>query len=89
MLKMGLHSTEVAQLAKDHLCQLTGLKSDTVTSVNHDDAGWHVSVVLIELKTVTGIRDVLAVYETMLDEDGEIISYQRTRRYHRGEVVDE
>jgi hypothetical protein len=30
--------------------------------------------------------DILAVYEVRLDADGALISYQRTRRYARGDL---
>jgi len=31
---------------------------------------------------------VLESYEVLLDEDGEILSYERVRRYTRGEVME-
>jgi len=78
---------DVAQIAKDRLCGLTGFKPDTVSSMNKDEAGWHISVDMVELKRIPEVTDVLATYETVLDDEGNLVSYQRTRRYHRGEVT--
>lgn len=86
VIKTKPHGAEVAQMAKKHLAHLTGLKPDTVIRIHHNEDGWHVAVVMVELKTVTATRDVLAVYEVTIDDDGEITSYQRTQRYHRGEI---
>jgi hypothetical protein len=32
---------------------------------------------------------VLAAYETLLDDEGNLLSYQRTRRYRRDQVTEE
>ena len=80
---------EIAQRAKEQLAQLTGLTPDTVSSLNRDEDGWHVSVELIELKRIPEATDVLATYETLLDDKGNLISYQRTKRYLRQEIMDQ
>jgi hypothetical protein len=77
---------EIAQRAKEQLAQLTGHAADTVSALRRDDEGWHVTIDVLEMKYVPDTRDVLATYETLLDEDGTLLSYQRTRRYIRGEV---
>jgi hypothetical protein len=78
---------EIAQRAKEQLAQLTGLKPDTVSSLSRDNETWHVSVVMIELKRIPESEDVLATYEVVLDDAGNMISYRRTRRYYRGQVA--
>lgn len=32
--------------------------------------------------------DMLALYEVVLDLDGELLSYRRTRRYRRGSAIE-
>jgi hypothetical protein len=80
---------QIAQLAKEHLTQLTGLKADTVSSMSNDAQGWHVSVDLIQLKRLPDATDVLATYEAVLDDEGNLVSYQRTRCYYRGATQEE
>jgi len=80
---------EIAERAKEQLAQLTGLKPGTVSALSKDEVGWHVTVDVIEMKYVPDTRDVLAAYETLLDDEGNLLSYQRTRRYRRDQVTGE
>ncbi|NTW00106.1 MAG: gas vesicle protein [Oscillochloris sp.] len=77
---------EIANRAKDQLSSLTGLKPSTVSSLIHNDDGWHIVAELIELKRIPESADILATYEAVLDEKGNLVSYQRTRRYTRGQI---
>lgn len=79
---------EIAQRAKEQLVQLTGHEADTVSSLAKEEDGWHVAVDMIELKRIPEATDVLATYETVLDDEGNLMSYQRTRRYYRGETTE-
>jgi hypothetical protein len=80
---------EIVQQAKEQLAQLTGLKPGTVSALSKDEEGWHVTVDVIEMKYVPDTRDLLAAYETLLDDEGNLLSYQRTRRYRRDQVTEE
>lgn len=84
-----MQGTDIARQAKEQLAQLTGLKPETVSGLTKDEEGWHVAVDLIELKRIPEATDVLATYETLLDDEGNLIRYQRTRRYYRSEVTEE
>lgn len=85
---MPMSGTEIAQRAKDQLSQLTGLKPETVSSLSKGEDGWHITADLIELKRIPDSNDVLATYEILLDEMGNVLSYHRTRRYYRGYITD-
>lgn len=80
--------SEIAQRAKEQLTQLTRLKPDTVPALSKDEEGWHVAVDLIEMKRIPDTGDVLATYEALLDDEGNLLRYQRTKRYLRGEVTE-
>lgn len=79
---------EIAKRAKEQLAKLTGLKPDTVSGLSRDEEGWHVNVDLIELKRIPEATDVLATYQVLLDDEGNVIRYQRTQRYYRGQVIE-
>ena len=83
-----MNGSEIARMAKEELTGLMGLEPDTVSGMRHDDEGWHVMVEMIELKRIPPSSDVLHSYEVLLDEDGEILSYQRVRSYTRGETIE-
>ncbi len=80
---------KIAQRAKEQLAQLTGLKPDTVSALSKDEQGWHVTVELVEMTRIPTATDVLASYLALLDDEGNLLSYQRIRRYLRGEVMEQ
>ena len=83
---MAMSMFEIAARAKEQLTMLTGLKASTVSNLRHDEEGWHIVADLIELKRIPESSDVLATYEARLDDKGNLLSYQRTRRYTRGQI---
>jgi hypothetical protein len=79
-------SIEMAQMAKEIIVGLTGLKVDTISGISKDDKGWHVLVEVVEMRRIPESNDMLATYETLLNDGGELISYARTSRYRRDQV---
>ena len=83
-----MSGSEIARIAKEELTGLTGLEPDTVSGMRHDDEGWHVTIEMIELRRIPPSSDMLESYEVLLDEGGDILGYQRVRRYTRGETME-
>ncbi len=81
--------SEVALRAKEHLTALTGLDALTVSALDKVEAGWSVTVEMLELKKIPDSHDVLGSYECVVDEDGNLLSYKRTLRYRRSDVMDD
>ncbi|MCU0490893.1 MAG: gas vesicle protein [Chloroflexaceae bacterium] len=81
-----MNGPTIARLAKEQLSELTGLTPDTVSKLSKDTDGWHVAVEMIEVKRIPNTSDVLATYETLLDPEGNLVSYIRTQRYYRSQV---
>jgi len=81
-------SIEMARAAKEMLADLTGLKVDTVSGVVKDDRGWHIEVELLEMHRIPDGNDMLATYEMLLSDSGDLLSYERTRRYRRDQTFE-
>ena len=79
-----LPAPEIAEIATRDIAQLTGKKPLGATSVMPTDDGWTVEVEVVEDRRIPSSTDMLALYEVVLDLDGELLSYRRTRRYIRG-----
>lgn len=79
----------IAQHAKTELEGITGLDADHVSAVVHQPDGWHVTVDLVELRRIPAATDVLAAYEAVLGPTGTLLSYHRTRRYFRDQMLEE
>jgi hypothetical protein len=84
-----MKGTEIAERGKQQLAELTGLAPGTVSAMSHDEEGWHVAVDMIELRKVPDSTDVLAVYEALLNDQGELLTYKRMRRYRRDQITEE
>ncbi|WP_328923454.1 gas vesicle protein [Streptomyces sp. NBC_00190] len=72
--------------AARQLAELLGRLPDSVSSLKPTEDGWEAQVEVVELERIPDTTSVMASYRVALDEDGELISYERTRRYTRGMI---
>jgi len=84
-MKTGI---QIAQYVKEQLVELTCFKPDTVSSISKDEQGWHIFVELIEMKRIPDGSDMLATYETLADDEGNLINFSRVRRYLRQQIME-
>ena len=75
-------ATVVAQARRD-LQDLLGRPVERVSSVAPDQDGWRLNVEVVELERIPDSTSVLGSYEVVLDDDGEVLEYERTHRYYR------
>jgi hypothetical protein len=87
--KLKMNANEIATEAKNQLVQLTGLMPAVVSSLTKDEGGWRITVELIEMKRIPEANDLLATYDIQMDDLGNLLRYQRTRRYLRGATMEE
>jgi hypothetical protein len=73
---------ELVEAARDQLVVLTGRPAFGVSGLTRTEEGWIVRVDLVELERIPPSTSVLASYEVELDEQGALMGYERTRRYH-------
>ncbi|MFB6619993.1 gas vesicle protein [Streptomyces sp. NPDC085524] len=74
------------RLAAEQLSQLLGRIPDSVSSLQPTEEGWEAQVEVVELERIPDTTSVMASYKVTMDEEGELISYARTRRYSRGMI---
>ncbi|MFD5399565.1 gas vesicle protein [Streptomyces sp. NPDC127097] len=72
--------------AADQLKELLGRAPESVSAVQPTEDGWQADVEVLELERVPGTTSVMATYRVMLDKEGELVAYERTRRYTRGQI---
>ena len=75
---------QAARAALREIIELTDKQPESVTGVERQEDGWTVCIEVVEDRRIPSSADILATYETRIDEDGELISYRRVRRYSRG-----
>jgi hypothetical protein len=81
-----VNPTELAQAARAQLAELTGRMPESVLGLRKDDDGWKVTIEIVELSRVPNSTDLLGCYVVTLDDDGELVGYERVRRYQRGQA---
>jgi len=77
------------ELVKDaavQLAALTGRRPERVLGFEKGDDGWRVSFELLELQRIPRSTDLLGRYDVEVDDDGELVGYERSHRYQRGQA---
>lgn len=72
--------------AAEQLEELLGRAPESVSSVKPTEDGWQADVEVLELERVPATTSVMATYRVVLDKEGELVAYERTRRYTRGQI---
>jgi hypothetical protein len=80
----GLTASEAAKTAIRQIVELTAKRAEGITRVQRTEDGWLIGVEVVEDRRIPSSADILATYEADIDADGELMSYQRVRRYARG-----
>jgi Gas vesicle synthesis protein GvpO len=80
-----LTASDAAKRAVHHVTEMTGRDAQGVVGVARtDDNGWRVTVEIVETHRIPDSADILAVYETEIDSEGDLVSFRRASRYLRG-----
>jgi Gas vesicle synthesis protein GvpO len=82
--RQAMTAREAAKAALREIAALTAKQPEGVTEVERTEDGWTVGIELVEDQRIPSSSDILAIYETTIDADGELLSYRRVRRYARG-----
>jgi hypothetical protein len=70
---------ETIEKAKEEVQSVINLELSSVSGVSKTEAGWRLTVEMIERKSIPDAQDLLGVYEVLLDEQGHMTSYERIR----------
>ncbi|MFJ8753184.1 gas vesicle protein [Streptomyces sp. NPDC102441] len=72
--------------AAEQLAELLQRQPDSVSSLNATDDGWAADVEVVEIEKIPDTMSVMASYRVRLDGQGQLMGYERIRRYSRGQV---
>jgi hypothetical protein len=75
---------EAAQTALDQVLEFTAKPPESIIGVQRTNDGWSICFELVEDRRIPSSADILATYEATIDTRGELMSFQRIRRYSRG-----
>ncbi|MER5552948.1 gas vesicle protein [Streptomyces sp. NPDC002793] len=72
--------------ASEQLARLLQRSPDSVSSLNATEDGWTAHVEVVEIEKIPDTMSVMASYRVNLDGQGQLVGYERIRRYSRGQV---
>lgn len=72
--------------ASAQLTELLQCEPGSVSAVKATEDGWSADVEVVELERVPDTMSVMASYRVELDPRGTLLSYERLRRYARGQI---
>lgn len=75
----------MTEQARSILEELSGAEVEVVSAIDRTRDGWRVALEAVEVRRIPDSTDVLATYELELDDDGDLVRYQRLRRYARAQ----
>jgi hypothetical protein len=79
-------ASRIVKQAREHLKDLLGIDAESVSGLQRSNGSWHVTLDAVELHRIPDSQDVLSSYEVVLDDDGGVVSMERTHRYRRAQV---
>ncbi|WP_017237624.1 gas vesicle protein GvpO [Streptomyces sp. SS] len=81
-----LNASSAMRSAAGQPAHLLGRPPDSVSSLKPTEDGWDAQVEVVELERIPDTTSVMAGYKVALDPEGQLVSYERTRRYSRGMI---
>lgn len=72
--------------AREQFEELTGYTPESVSALSRHEDGWEIRIEVLELERVPDTTSLLASYSVTLDDNGDVMSYERCRRYTRGQA---
>jgi Gas vesicle synthesis protein GvpO len=77
---------KIVQRAREQVVELLGSEAESISGIERANGSWSVAVEVVDLHRIPDTTDVFSSYEVVLDDDGNLVSLSRKRRYRRGQV---
>jgi len=86
---MALAMADLITRAREELSKLTGLEISSVLGATKTEEGWNISIEMVEKYSIPDQMDILAVYNTLLDDDGNLLQFNRRKLRKRVDTEEE
>ena len=84
-----MNADEIIKKAEEDFARLSKIPVDGVTGLAKTEEGWVVSLEALERRAIPDTMDVLGLYEVRLDNEGNLLSFNRRKLRKRGETEEE
>ena len=82
---MATQMMTLAERAKEQLAEVTGFSPVAAVGGFKDEEGWHISVDVLEMARLPEATDIIGTYVVTLDEEGNMVKFDKKRSRLRGE----
>ncbi len=86
---MAIGIMELTVKARKDLGKITGLEPSSIVGTARDDRGWRISMEMVEKHSIPDSMDILATYEVLVDEEGNVMEFNRKGMRKRNESLTE
>ena len=76
---MAKNVHQLIEIGREELSKVTGLELSSTLGTSKDERGWRITMEMIEKHSVPDQMDILATYEVILDDDGKLVEFNRTK----------
>ena len=83
-----MNTDQIIEKAQDDFARLSKLPVNAVIGIAKSEEGWVVSLETVERKAIPDTMDVLGLYEVRLDNEGNLLGFDRKKLRKRGETGD-
>ena len=84
-----MNADEIIKKAQEDFARLSKIPVDGVVGLSKTDEGWVVSLEGLERRAIPDTMDVLGLYEVRLDNEGNLLGFDRKKLRKRGETKEE
>ena len=81
-----MNADEIIKKAQEDFARLSKIPVDGVVGLSKTDEGWVVSLEALERRAIPDTMDVLGLYEIRLDDEGNLLGFDRKKLRKRGET---
>ena len=81
-----MNADEIIKKAQEDFARLSKMPVDGVTGLSKLEEGWVVSLEALERRAIPDTMDVLGLYEVRLDNEGNLLGFERKKLRKRGET---
>ena len=84
-----MNADEIIKKAQEDFARLSKIPVDGVIGLSKTEEGWVVSLEGLERRAIPDTMDVLGLYEVRLDNEGNLLGFDRKKLRKRGETKEE
>lgn len=84
-----MNANEIIKKAQEEFARLSKLPVNAVIGLSKEEEGWVVSLEALERKAIPDTMDVLGLYEVRLDNEGNLLGFERKKLRKRSETEEQ